>query len=1453
MRQTRQAGPFRVLLWTLVIAASAPAAEAAREGEAVPLPQGEQAHWGEEPVESLTPVRGRICLNGLWHFMPATRPDAGAQEGRGWIRVPGTWNGYWKLPGVVARGAGPAWQDVDLRELARAWYERTVPIPAEWAGRAVLLELVRVSTDALVYANGVECGRVEWPGGAVDITDAIEPGAEADLRVLVVAAPGEQEAVTYMGVAENQVFTRPADLPSRGIIGEVFLLSRPRGPHVSDIFVQTSTRDRELALDVELTGVAEPGTVELLARALDEDGREERRFTARAAVEPAETQLVRAAWDWPDPRLWDMRQPSLYDLVLQVSGAGIEDVYRQRFGFREFWIEGTRFFLNGKEMRLRPHHWSEEAWSNVSGVAEAIDNALEGALWAGYNLLELWPGNHDARGTVQFRELICERADLKGLPVTGVALAMNGYIYDSRWRFTWDEPGVQERYERRMAAELRRYRNHPSVVMWGTSGNFFGHWQDQNPRTVGRRGWADHDEGFRRRADAGEEGIAIIKRHDPTRPVFTHHGAYVGDVHTVNSYLCMTPLQEREEWLSHWAEHGEMPYWVVEFGTPLHCTFMRGRAGGGWGRGTGATYSEPLMTEFCAIYLGTEAYEKETPQYRARIVERFREGQLYKNWQGNAELDYAPANQMLQSLFSTNTFRSWRTMGTTGGMYPWSDGHGWEGTADHDEPVELGPFRPGRRGTYYRTVPKARLQHLKPIGQRILPAGRALLANNGPTLAWIAGPPEAFTAKDHSFDAGQRVEKQIVVINDTRSPQPFSFEWRATVGRRRVANGAEAGQAGVAQTLFFPIAFDAPAETDAPKVDGEIRLEATIGGRRHEDAFGFRVFAPEEPAGPSVAVFDPEGETTRLLRLVGCETRPWDGAADLVLVVVGRKALSGGHEPPGDLEAFVRGGGRAVVFAQHPDWMRDYWGLRVSPHLARRAFPVSADHPALAGLDAEDLRDWTGESTLVEAYPDPPWDEIRRGGYGGCPWHGWHWGNRGAVSSAPVEKPHRSGWRPILECEFDLAYSPLMELDCGAGRLILCTLDLEDHAAADPAALRTARRLLDYAAGAPVEAKAERVVYVGGDAGAGLLDELGVLYERVEGLEGPADLVIVGPEAAPEEGALAACAERGGRALFLPRKGGSAPLGVRLTRTEAFGGSLHAPDWPEAGGLSASDLRWRTDHPAWIVTDGCQIGANGLLGRKQVGRGVAVFCQADPNRFDCERMTYFRYTRWRQTRALAQVLANMGATFALDARIFRPRHPDYYKVRLDGPWRARLTARLGPSPSLEQPHPDPGMTDEAKRAVAEAFDDSDWAQMPLPQLWEQVGGEWEAADGEAVFRTAVEVPEHLAGRELVLSLGPVDDFDETYFNGELVGSTDASTAQHWQVPRLYTVPARLVRPGRNVVAVRVFDHFGGGGFGGEPEQMYLELKRDKDAESFYHRDYRDDFDYGDDPYRYCRW
>ena len=117
------------------------------------------------------------------------------------------------------------------------------------------------------------------------------------------------------------------------------------------------------------------------------------------------------------------------------------------------------------------------------------------------------------------------------------------------------------------------------------------------------------------------------------------------------------------------------------------------------------------------------------------------------------------------------------------------------------------------------------------------------------------------------------------------------------------------------------------------------------------------------------------------------------------------------------------------------------------------------------------------------------------------------------------------------------------------------------------------------------------------------------------------------------------------------------------------------------------------------------------------------------------------------------------------------------------------------------------------------FDDASWPVMNLPMQFERLTG---AFDGAVWFRKKVEIPAGFKGKDLVLSIGPVDDMDRTYFNGTLVGATEESGL--WQVSRDYQIPAALVKEGVNTISVRVLDTQGGGGIWGAPGSMEISVK-----------------------------
>jgi len=127
---------------------------------------------------------------------------------------------------------------------------------------------------------------------------------------------------------------------------------------------------------------------------------------------------------------------------------------------------------------------------------------------------------------------------------------------------------------------------------------------------------------------------------------------------------------------------------------------------------------------------------------------------------------------------------------------------------------------------------------------------------------------------------------------------------------------------------------------------------------------------------------------------------------------------------------------------------------------------------------------------------------------------------------------------------------------------------------------------------------------------------------------------------------------------------------------------------------------------------------------------------------------------------------------------------------------------------------DPGSAAEPSWADP-SFDASAWKKMRLPQYFEDGG--LPGFDGVVWFRRTFELPADWAGKDLTLSLGPVDDVDTTFVNGVPVGGLS-----QWDAPRAYHVNARLLRPGTNTVAVRVLDGGVGGGIYGKPEQLKIE-------------------------------
>ena len=109
------------------------------------------------------------------------------------------------------------------------------------------------------------------------------------------------------------------------------------------------------------------------------------------------------------------------------------------------------------------------------------------------------------------------------------------------------------------------------------------------------------------------------------------------------------------------------------------------------------------------------------------------------------------------------------------------------------------------------------------------------------------------------------------------------------------------------------------------------------------------------------------------------------------------------------------------------------------------------------------------------------------------------------------------------------------------------------------------------------------------------------------------------------------------------------------------------------------------------------------------------------------------------------------------------------------------------------------------------FDDAGWKTMTVPHYegWESVGHP--GLDGAVWLRTSFELPADWQGKDLELDLNRIHSRDRTWVNGRLVGGVDGDA------PRRYRVPATVLKPGRNIIAIQVINYENKGGLAGYKE------------------------------------
>ncbi|MDB6038896.1 MAG: Beta-galactosidase [Verrucomicrobiales bacterium] len=1271
------------ILWMLLVGPRLRA-----DDSSVQLPEGVRAVWDTTKAHrDTTPTREQFCLNGLWRWQPFVgKSDQPPREDWGFFKVPGSWPGItdYMQKDSQTLYPHPRWVSVKPGEVSSAWYEREFAIPENWTGRRISLRVEYLNSFASIFVDGAKAGELRFPGGDLDISSACTQGGTHRITLLVAALPLKGVMLSYTDSASAREVK--GTVARKGLCGDVFLVSTPRGPTIQDIAVGTSVRNRELTIDATVADL-DPNLRYTIRTRILKSGATVKEFSS-TPFQSADLKEGRLSFTekWIPSDLWDLNKPQ-NQLSLQVSlvstdGQTLDTDWKRSFGFREFWINGRDFYLNGTRIFLSAVPLDNAQLGPALATYESTRETLERLKGFGINYVythnyDCEPGSH-----LSFTEIL-RAADDVGMLV--------GFTQPHFSHYDWKTPDADatNNYARHAAYYTRAAGNHPSVVMYVMSHNATGYEEDMNPDMIdgihdGRDQWA------LRNVKMAERAEAIVKHLDPRRIVYHHSSGNLGVMHDSNFYSNFAPVQELDDWFEHWATVGVKPAFTCEYGAPFTWDWTMYR---GWYKDQREWGSAKVPWEFClaewnAQFLGDSAFqiseaEKANLRWEAAQV---RAGNTWHRWDYPNQVgsDRFTERYPIFAKYITDNWRAYRTWGVSG-ISPWEYEHFWKLRPGVDRSrknlkVDWDHLqRPGFSPDYI----DQRYERMDIAFERAdwiaTPAAQALIRNNRPLLAYIAGKPAAFTSKDHNFRGGETVEKQIVLINNSRETVTCDSTW--TLNLPRAVSAVQRLTIPAGDQARIPVRLELPRNLAAGTY--ELHLAARFGtGETQEDSFVIDIMPASARYGtesffPKIALFDPKGETTKLFKDLGIHAQSVSTNSDLSnydILVVGKAALTPDGIAP-DISR-VREGLKVILFEQTSEVLEQRFGFRVQEYGLRQLFPRVPDHPILADIKAENLRDWHGAATILS----PRLEYELRTRFGptierACLLQTriWRCGNRGNVASVLIEKPARGNFLPILDGGFSLQYTPLLEYREAKGLVIFCQLDVTGRTESDPSAEALVLNLIHYV-GNWKSATHRGAMYAGEPAGKTFLESIGAEVRSIDGTKlSPDQLLILGPGSGKEIGTNITLvneflnAHGNLLAIGLDQSDINSALPVQVTmKTTEHIGSYFKPFGLASvfAGIGPSDVHNRDPRRLPLITSRAEIVGDGVLA-KTSGANI-VFVQMAPWQFQNSQQANLRRTFRRTAAMLNQLLANMGAAGSTPMleRFFHPVDPSKKEHRL---------------------------------------------------------------------------------------------------------------------------------------------------------------------------------------------
>jgi beta-galactosidase/beta-glucuronidase len=433
-----------------------------------------------------------LNLNGTWDF---AFDHGQSGEARGWHEDASSFDRTITVPYCPeSRLSGVAYTDF----ISAVWYHRTLDIPADWAGKRVLLHFGAVDYHCKAWVNGRAVGQHDGGSAsfAFDITDALAPGGNS----LVVQAQDDTRNGDYpSGKQCAQLhsfgchYTRVT-----GIWQTVWIEAVPES-HIAHVRIVPDLDSSRFVLTPTFKNVRRG---QRFRAVLSANGEEVAVSTSPAVDGSAIALRI------DSPRPWSPADPHLYDLRFELcDGDVVVDSVASYAGLRKFHIEGHKLFLNNEPIFLRlvldQGFYPDGVWTAPSDDDLKAD--IERSLAVGFNGARL----HQK----VFEERFHYWADRLGY------LTWGEYC---DWGMDFGSPQAVQNQQREWREIVMRDLNHPSILVW-------------TPYNETARAATSHFEAHRQ---AVHETYALTKALDPSRPCHPTSGYVhvITDIFTVHNY-----------------------------------------------------------------------------------------------------------------------------------------------------------------------------------------------------------------------------------------------------------------------------------------------------------------------------------------------------------------------------------------------------------------------------------------------------------------------------------------------------------------------------------------------------------------------------------------------------------------------------------------------------------------------------------------------------------------------------------------------------------------------------------------------------------------------------------------------------------------------------------------------------------------------------------------------------